>query len=103
MVKSDPIISTVGIRNGLQNELAQLASGNSATSQGWTSSGGVANRAFFMPIMTDQGGFFRKLWWGLGATAAGNTDLGVYESALGKPTNRIVSTGSIANNASSIT
>lgn len=53
----------------------------------------VANRAYYTPLYIDRTMTVRKLWWANGSAVSGFVDIGIYASAAGLPTNRIISAG----------
>ena len=66
----------------------------STVGQAWT----TANLAFYMPIVVDSLIVVQKVAWVNGATAAGNFDVGIYNSALVK----LASTGAVAQTGTSV-
>lgn len=89
------MISTLGGNLGAGTMASRLGT-STAASQSYTSMGFAANTAVFLPIKIPVAGTILKLWVTNGATATGNIDVGLYDSALGRAVNRLLSAGSTA-------
>lgn len=93
-----PLVSILtSVVSGLAGETAGSGTGAEA-SAAWSS----ANRAMYYPIYLVDPCIVTKLWVLNGATASGNIDMGVYLSAAGLPTTRLVSIGSTAQTGTNV-
>ena len=86
--QAEILIATDSQRHGLAAECFAAGGAGAATSVAAT-----ANRAYYFPLYIDRHITVQKLWVLNGAAVSGNIDLGLYNSAGGLPTTKIISSG----------